>query len=86
MSHPPLTKTQRDVLLTVRYEPRIARWNHRTLDYLRSLGLVSVEHTAVRGGLPAGNSQWSITDLGIDVYAAPKGTPVPLMRLADLRG
>lgn len=68
--HPALTKTQRDVLGTVRWQSRDERWSHITLCYLRSLGLVQSER------LTAGRYCWSITELGIATRDAKIGTPV----------
>lgn len=77
MSHPPLTKTQRDVLGTVRWEPRVERWNHKTLSYLRALGLVTAERA---NPLLNGLYRWTVTASGVEAYGARAGTRVsPLL-------
>lgn len=76
--HPPLTKTQRDVLFTVRYQHRDERWDHKTLSYLRSLGLVTSVPVETAVGRPSRSIyRWTVTDLGIHVYGLPRGTKVP---------
>lgn len=77
MPHPPLTKTQRDVLFTVRYEHRDAPWHHNTLNYLRALGLVRNESILTATGRPSvAICRWIITPLGVAVHATRPGTPV----------
>lgn len=79
MAHPPLTKIQRDVLRTVRYEPREERWSHTTLGYLRSLGLVTSEAVETAVGRPSRSIyRWTVTDLGIHVFGSNARAPVPL--------
>ena len=78
MSQPALNKTQRDVLMTVRWQPRDERWNHTTLNYLRSLGLVESAPIETAAGRPSrAVYRWSITDLGREVYGLKPGTPLP---------
>ncbi len=77
--HPPLNKIQYDVLRTVRYEPRDASWSHRTLCYLRALGLVtSAETETTTGRRSIALYRWTVTPLGIEVYSAGLGKPVPI--------
>ena len=83
MAHPPLTKIERDVLFTVRYEPRVERWDHKTLGYLRSLGLVSATPLLRDNGRPAARYRFEITDFGVEMYKAAHGTPVPIRASAN---
>lgn len=69
----PLTDQQRQVLTTTRFAPRLERWDHRTLNVLRSLGLVS---SAPAEGSRT-NYRWTITALGTHVYGLGRGAGVP---------
>lgn len=69
----PLIEVQRQVLATVRYTPRLERWDHPTLGTLRDLGLV----TSAPAEGSRTNYRWSITDLGKHVYSLGRGAAVP---------
>lgn len=81
-THPPLNKTQRDVLFTL-HEPRIAPMNHVTLNYLRALGLVTCQRLKRTGYAPGARARWTITDLGMAAHRARPGTPISPALLDD---
>lgn len=76
----PLTVVQHQVLTTLRFAPRLDRWDHVTLCTLRDLGLV----TSARAEGSKTNYRWTITDLGKHVYSLGRGAAVPEALPQDL--